>query len=71
MYVNYVVEKHSCYEKCFSNMYPFVFIPINWAILVSDSELQFLFLSNGGNRVIVKFPSSTNIITLHDFSSFC
>lgn len=49
LYVNSVVEKHSCYEKCFSNLYPFVFIPINWAILGSDSKLQFLFLSNGGN----------------------
>ena len=52
MYVNFVVEKHSCYEECFSHLYLFVFIPVNWATLGSDSKLQFLFLSTQENRVI-------------------
>lgn len=56
MYVNFVVEKHSCYKECFSHLYLFVFIPVNWATLGSDSKLQFLFLSTQENRVIVEYP---------------
>lgn len=60
--------RNSCYEEYSSHLYLFVFIPVNWATLGSDSKLQFLFLSTEENRVI---PSIANVITWHDFFSFC